>query len=418
MDSDGSYIDRERIVNDDFLVPNEYFCPICQYLLWKPSSCSFCQNLFCRKCIQKWLEINPTTCPFRCTSFEIKRAPPHLQSIIGRLRIRCCNASFGCTEILPYDFLGQHEHVACIFRTKRCPTCEELVLVDQIDEHQSSCKPRVVTCIWCQCAVEQTLLQSHYQVCFQEKLNQMLPPPPNTENEANNTTATEQTPVAENRLLAWINHLLDEIEKPPTSGLPGIQRVFESRQHGLLYRLFSMFLLLLRNPKTVPHILLLLFYLGFISVVTVLIVFIAATVLQKMKTSVYLACAYILLLSGLLTFGLPVLFQTFHDTTIIIVVSLVSIFYQSAYPFFKLDVLEMSETSTLLSLCYVTVFLLMKLSLLLIRIYIYCIPPYLTATCLAWTTFFLAFCLRRTLNPVISVVPVTNNEDDHFFDCE
>jgi hypothetical protein len=36
------YIDRDRIVNGD-LVPDEYFCPICEYLLWKSRSCSSCQ---------------------------------------------------------------------------------------------------------------------------------------------------------------------------------------------------------------------------------------------------------------------------------------------------------------------------------------------------------------------------------------
>ncbi len=51
-----SDIDRDRIVDGD-LVPDEFFCPICQYLLWKPRSCSFCQHLFCEKCIQTWLKI-------------------------------------------------------------------------------------------------------------------------------------------------------------------------------------------------------------------------------------------------------------------------------------------------------------------------------------------------------------------------
>ncbi|CAF3337401.1 unnamed protein product [Rotaria socialis] len=415
MDSDESYIDRERIVNDDFLVPNEYFCPICHCLLWKPVSCSSCQNLFCCKCIQKCLEINPTTCPFRCTPFEINRAPPHIQSIVGRLRIRCRNTSFGCTQILSYDSLEQHEHVACIFRTKRCTTCEELVLVNQIDEHQLLCQPTVLKCNWCECAVERTLFESHSQACLEQMLSRLLPQLRDTENGVNNTTATGEITTGRNLLLAWYQRSMEEIANPPTISLPGLQRVFESRQGSLLYRLSSMFLLLLRNPKTVPHILIMLFYIGFVSVVTFLIISISATILQRMKASVYLACAQTLLFSGLLTFGLPVLFQTFHDTTIIIFVSLVCIFYQSAYPFFKLDLLEMSETPTVLSLYYIGFFVLMKLLLLLIRLYIYCIPPYLTATCLAWTTFFLAFCLRRILNPVPPVIPVTNDENDIFF---
>jgi len=63
-------IDRDRVVDGD-LVPDEYFCPICQYLLWKSRSCSSCQHLFCEKCIRTWIE-NPNSgkrCPFRCEPF-------------------------------------------------------------------------------------------------------------------------------------------------------------------------------------------------------------------------------------------------------------------------------------------------------------------------------------------------------------
>ncbi|CAF1278996.1 unnamed protein product [Rotaria sp. Silwood1] len=51
----------------------------------------------------------------------------------------------------------------------------------------------------------------------------MLPPPPDTENEVNNTTVTGQTPVSENRLLQWFNRSMDDIAKPPTISLHGIQ---------------------------------------------------------------------------------------------------------------------------------------------------------------------------------------------------
>jgi hypothetical protein len=67
-----SNIDRNRIVNGD-LVPDEYFCPICRNLLWKPRSCSTCQHLFCEKCIQTWIE----------NSASGKRCPPYIQSLLS-----------------------------------------------------------------------------------------------------------------------------------------------------------------------------------------------------------------------------------------------------------------------------------------------------------------------------------------------
>ncbi|CAF1504782.1 unnamed protein product, partial [Adineta steineri] len=64
-------IDRDRIV-DGHLVDDDFFCPVCQCLLWKPCACSKCRHLFCRKCLYTWLE-NPNSgrrCPFRCEPFE------------------------------------------------------------------------------------------------------------------------------------------------------------------------------------------------------------------------------------------------------------------------------------------------------------------------------------------------------------
>ncbi|CAF0818091.1 unnamed protein product [Rotaria sordida] len=248
------YIDQDRIVNDDFVLPQEYFCPICGYLLWKPCSCSSCRNLFCHKCIRTWLNINPTTCPYRCVPYQEQRAPPHIQSILARLHIRCRNTQFGCKEILAYDLLERHEQVNCQFRTKRCAICEQLVLIDQLDEHSSSCRPTVVQCSVCQCAVEPRLFESHSQQCLQEHLNHLFQQNLPIQNETNDINVTGQTPIAGNWFAVWIQRFLEECSRPPTTNLPGIQAVFEARQHGWLYQILTMFLLILRNPTTAPHI--------------------------------------------------------------------------------------------------------------------------------------------------------------------
>jgi len=107
-------IDRDRIVNGD-LVPDEYFCSICEYLLCKPHSCSSCEHLFCQKCIKTWIQ-NPSNgkrCPFRCEPFEDRRCPPYVQSLLSRLNIYCRNSEFGCKQILSYDQLENHENVKC-----------------------------------------------------------------------------------------------------------------------------------------------------------------------------------------------------------------------------------------------------------------------------------------------------------------
>ncbi len=106
------------------LVPDEYFYPVCQYLLWKPHSCSFCQHLFCEKCIQTWIE-KPNSgnrCLFRCEPFEDRRCPPYVQPLLSRLKIHYKNSEFGCTQILSYDQLEYHENVECKYLSQQCST--------------------------------------------------------------------------------------------------------------------------------------------------------------------------------------------------------------------------------------------------------------------------------------------------------
>ncbi|UJR32671.1 hypothetical protein I4U23_020132 [Adineta vaga] len=127
-------IDPERIVNDHQQIAKEFFCAICQGLLWKPRSCGSCQHLFCTKCIRAWLKINPTICPFRCSS---------------RLTLHCRNSSFGCTEILSYDQLEQHQTTDCQFPTKQCRICQKYILLSLLDQHQTSCIPTSIECFLC-----------------------------------------------------------------------------------------------------------------------------------------------------------------------------------------------------------------------------------------------------------------------------
>ena len=160
-------IDPERIVNDEHQVANEFFCAICQGLLWKAKACASCQHLFCQNCIRTWLQINPTSCPFRCSPYEERRPPPYIHSLLGRLAIRCRNSSFGCREILSYDALAQHEAGECHFRTKRCRVCGDDVLIEEIDDHQAICLSPFVRCFICKGNIDRNFLSQHVLQCIQ-----------------------------------------------------------------------------------------------------------------------------------------------------------------------------------------------------------------------------------------------------------
>ena len=171
-------IDRDRIV-DEHLVPDEYFCPICQCLLWKPSSCNTCQHLFCQKCLRTWLE-NPNSgkrCPFRCQPFEERRCPPSIHSLLDRLKIYCRNSSLGCTKIISYNSLEQHESIECEYLTERCSECEQLVLKSKLDEHCETpglCVPQPLKCVLCKNYIEKYCFIEHFKECFTNRCGELF----------------------------------------------------------------------------------------------------------------------------------------------------------------------------------------------------------------------------------------------------
>jgi hypothetical protein len=78
-----------------------------------------------------WIENrnNANKCPFRCQSFEERRSPPYVQSLLSRLNIRCQNSSLGCTDHLSYDLLEHHENVERKYLTQKCSECKKSVFV-------------------------------------------------------------------------------------------------------------------------------------------------------------------------------------------------------------------------------------------------------------------------------------------------
>jgi hypothetical protein len=100
-------IDYERLWNGE-TVPREFFCPICSCLLWQPHSCGVCQNLFSEACISKWLQVKPS-CPYGCARYEDKRCSPQIRCLLSNVWIRCQSAQYGCTAVLSYDTLEEHQ---------------------------------------------------------------------------------------------------------------------------------------------------------------------------------------------------------------------------------------------------------------------------------------------------------------------
>ncbi|CAF1115845.1 unnamed protein product [Didymodactylos carnosus] len=241
-------IDRDRIV-DGHLVPDEYFCPICRCLLWNPRSCASCQHLFCQKCIRAWLENenSDNKCPFRCEPYEDRRCPPYFHSLLARLNIQCQNCPFGCTRVLPYNSLEQHENFECEYFTQRCSECEQLVLLTKFNEHREIsglCVPRPIKCTICGGYIEKPLFRDHFHGCYQLKFNALFEQ--TNRLQVLQTSSNDQITLLLNRQ-ALIQTMMDtdnlfeqqrQMSRLPTN-LAGVDAVRRAREQGCARRFYA-----------------------------------------------------------------------------------------------------------------------------------------------------------------------------------
>jgi hypothetical protein len=296
-------IDRERIVTDKYNILNEFFCPICCCLLWKPRSCVSCQNLFCHQCIQTWLNVNSTDCPLCRCPYEEKRAPPYVQSLLTHFSIRCRNSSIGCTEILPYDLLEKHEIFECQFLTKKCQMCGQVVFATDIDYHKTMCKPTVRHCSLCESFIQIELFEHHIDECFEQYSNPY-----------------------EEVVQEWFMHLDSQNEEIGTSriDLVGSEVLNRTRQQHYFIRFWAIVQLILFNLSMTHLILLNLFSLGIESLEHVLLH--SFLCLQRWtRSSQYQAFIFIIVLSIILNYSLFYLLESIDDMYILVFIIITSI---------------------------------------------------------------------------------------------
>ena len=390
-------IDPERIINDQYHVAKELLCTICQGLLWKPKSCASCQHLFCNRCIRTWLQINPTSCPFRCSPYEEKRSPPHIHSLLARLSIRCRNSTFGCTAILPYDALEQHETVECLFLSKRCGVCEENILIDEIDEHERRCQPATVICSLCKQTIDRNMLTTHRGECLQQKIdgffNAILPLEDHPEIDLNNPAMFVQQ--TDNNWFTGFNARIEGwAHRLPQVNLQGYEEVVQAQQCNRWIRMWFIARLIWLNPSRIAQIILPLisftigYFIGFLIATSLFIQ-------RQVNDSIYRSFLLIIIVSGLICFGLPPLLASTNDMWIIGLAVISLILVGAAQLHVPLVYLRVHQNTTLVLLLYVIGLMAFEGSLLLLRLCVWYIPPYVSAACLAWSIIFVTFHIRR-----------------------
>jgi hypothetical protein len=94
--------------------------------------------------------------------------------MLSRINIHCRNSEFGCSQILCYDQLENHENVQCQYLSKRCSECNKLILLSTFDEHQripGLCIPCPIQCTICKNSFEKSLFREHFHQCSQQQIN-------------------------------------------------------------------------------------------------------------------------------------------------------------------------------------------------------------------------------------------------------
>lgn len=148
-----SDIDLKKFVNDCQLVNNEddYQCPICLGLVYKPKTCAKCQNfLFCSTCLD---EMKKKECPY-CKDDDFIDIHTLLRNMLNKAEVKCkiddCN-----DKCLTYDILVSNHAKSHLVNVIKCPIgCGTVLLCDQDNirkakKHYFSCPLMVTLCNIC-----------------------------------------------------------------------------------------------------------------------------------------------------------------------------------------------------------------------------------------------------------------------------
>ncbi|CAF0852716.1 unnamed protein product [Didymodactylos carnosus] len=187
-------------------------CSICKDILWKPQTCNTCKNAFCKECLDHWFKRHPKTCPMN-HHYKDDRVPPLLNDMLSELRIFCHNKANGCTDVLPYDALKQHELKECNYQQVNCHGCKISMLKKDLDQHEAECDQIEIKCDLCQMKYRRKDVHEQAQclqnaVVLHDKVMEQL-----QQNDLATTTAANSEP-----LLGKSRKIIQFLNDIPTNG--------------------------------------------------------------------------------------------------------------------------------------------------------------------------------------------------------
>jgi hypothetical protein len=379
-------IDYERVLNGE-TVPREFFCPICSCLLWQPRSCGVCQNLFCEACISKWLQVKQN-CPYGCERYEDKRCSPQIRCLLSNVWIQCQSAQYGCTAVLSYDTLEEHQTKQCPCPSTRCQYCEHLVRVSEITAHEQECSQRLGNCTKCDRLIPMCLLEKHKLSCI--AMN------PLTMNPLQNLTQPAyqfQPNIPPQETTVQLANIFNYTPE---------ERSIQEQYRELVCwrRIGRLVCLSLSKPLNAPHLLLTVWRTGFGYTLGFLI----RCVLQVFAYCFQNLCTvflFIILLVGLLHSVVPCLLDSVNDPSIMTAFTILFILVGSVFIHYNAHVLDKQTNLGFTLLEYIITVLLWKITLLLIRFYFHWVPAYVTATFISSISIYMVVIARLAVQPLL-----------------
>ncbi|KAF8792971.1 uncharacterized protein LOC129968623 [Argiope bruennichi] len=139
---------------DNFDPPpdEELICSVCRSVFCDPVQ-SPCNHVFCRTCINRWLESN-RNCPIcrkRTTKYTVQEVVPIVKNMIMKLTLYCHNKEKGCKEKFTLESCEGHLKV-CSYEKVRCSNkpCRELLMRKDLEDHElNNCLYRYIRCQTC-----------------------------------------------------------------------------------------------------------------------------------------------------------------------------------------------------------------------------------------------------------------------------
>ena len=122
---------------------NDLLCYQCQNFPLNPISCSECNTIFCKECIDSYNKC------LNCNSiFKQGEILDEIKNLYSNIKIKCKYKECGCDEILSSNDLLNHEN-NCKLKLGKCTFCNNEFKYEELYSHIKNCKNNERKCTIC-----------------------------------------------------------------------------------------------------------------------------------------------------------------------------------------------------------------------------------------------------------------------------